>query len=155
MRIATLAVVLWLFVAISQAQFIPEPTSTISGQNLSFAFGSAFLAKGDFNNNGHLGVLLWSENFSSRALALVVFPGNGKGGFGTPITTTISGLNSPSIILAADINGDGIPDVVITGTDPVTGASEFGVMLADGTNGKFDAPIFTRAPVGPEAGGLG
>jgi len=95
MRIATLTVVLSLFVASSQAQFIPEPTSTIPGQNLS-----NFLAKGDFNNNGNLGVLVSSQNPSSGALELVVFPGNGKGGFGTPIISTISGLNSPTIILA-------------------------------------------------------
>lgn len=146
MRVATLAVVLSLFVASSQAQFIPEPTSTISGQNLS-----NFLAKGDFNNDGKLDVLVSSENLSSGALELVVFPGNGKGGFGTPIITTISGLNSPTIILAGDINGDGIPDAVITGTDPVTAVTEFGVMLADGTDGKFKAPTFTRASVGNES----
>ena len=146
MRIATLTLVLSLFVASSQAQFIPEPISTLSGQNLF-----NFLAKGDFNNNGNLGVLVSSENLSSGALELVVFPGNGKGGFGTPIITTISGLNSPTIILAGDINGDGIPDAVITGTDSVTGVAEFGVMLADGTDGKFKAPIFTNAPVNDES----
>ncbi|MGC2400176.1 MAG: VCBS repeat-containing protein, partial [Acidobacteriaceae bacterium] len=146
MRIATLTVVLSLFVASSQAQFIPEPTSTLSGQDLF-----NFLAKGDFNHDGKLDVLLSGENPSSQALELVVFPGNGKGGFGTPIVTTISGLNNPAIILAGDINGDGIPDVVITGTDPVTAVAEFGVMLADGTDGKFKAPTFTRASVGNES----
>jgi hypothetical protein len=143
MRIATLAVVLSLFVASSQAQFIPEPAYTVPGQNLF-----NFLAKGDFNHDGNLDVLLSGDNSSSEVLELVVFPGNGKGGFGTPIVTTINGLNSPAIILAGDINGDGIPDAVITGTDPVTGVTEFGVMLADGTDGKFKAPIFTRASVG-------
>jgi len=143
MRIATLTIVLSLFIASSQAQFIPEPTYSLPGQNLS-----NFWAKGDFNNDGKLDVLLSGENPSSGALELVVFPGNGKGGFGTPIITTISGLNSPAIILAGDINGDGIPDAVITGTDPVTGVAEFGVMLADGTDGKFKAPTFTRASVG-------
>jgi hypothetical protein len=143
-RIATLTIVLSLFVASSQAQFIPEPVSTVSGQNLA-----DFLAKGDFNHDGKLDVLLSAHNSSSDAPSLVVFPGNGKGGFGAPIVTTITGLNSPTIILAGDINGDGIPDVVITGTDPVTGATEIGVMLADGTDGKFNAPIVTRASVGP------
>jgi hypothetical protein len=149
MRTATLAVLLSLFVPISQAQFIPEPAYTVSGQELS-----NFLAKGDFNHDGKLDVLLSGDNLVSPAPELLVFPGNGKGGFGTAIITTISGLNSPSIILAGDVNGDGIPDVVITGTDPVTGVSEFGVMLADGTDGKFKAPIFTRASVGGGQGSI-
>jgi hypothetical protein len=65
--------VLSLFVASSQAQFIPEPTFTLSGQNLI-----NFLAKGDFNHDGKLDVLLSARNSSSDAPDLVVFPGNGK-----------------------------------------------------------------------------
>ncbi|MGB2606223.1 MAG: VCBS repeat-containing protein [Candidatus Sulfotelmatobacter sp.] len=147
MRIAALTMVLSLFVASSQAQFIPEPTyAARQGQGLV-----NYLAKGDFNSDGKLDVLLSARNTSSGAPELVVFPGNGKGGFATPIVTTISGLNSPTIITAGDVNGDGIPDVVITGTNPVTGVAEFGVMLADGTDGKFKAPTFTNAPVNDES----
>lgn len=106
---------------------------------------SRFLAKGDFNGDGKLDVLLAGRNASAKPV-LVVFLGNGIGGFGVPIVTTIAGVNKAQIALAGDLNGDGIQDAVVTGTDTVTGVTEFGVMLADGT-GKFKTPVFTRASV--------
>ena len=139
MRIATLALTLSLFVGLSQAQFIPEKTITLSGGNLNF-----LLAKGDFNGDGKLDLLFSATDDATEGqLELVVFPGNGVGGFGAPIATLITGLNNPQIWIAGDLNDDGIPDVVVTGTDPITAAAEVGVMLADGT-GKFKAPVVTR-----------
>jgi hypothetical protein len=90
-----------------------------------------------------LDVLFPGTNASAKQ-ELVVFPGKGTGGFGAPIVTPITGLNSVQIEVAGDLNGDGIPDAVITGTDPIQGIAEIGVMLADGT-GKFKAPVFTRS----------
>jgi hypothetical protein len=91
--------------------------------------------KGDFNGDGKLDVLLAGRNASAKPV-LVVFLGNGTGGFGVPIVTTIAGVNKAQIALAGDLHGDGIQDAVVTGTDTLTGVTEFGVMLADGT-GKF------------------
>ena len=139
MRIAPLMLVLCLLVGLAQAQFIPEKSFTLPGGTL----GNHFLAKGDFNHDGKLDVLFPGTNASAQQ-ELVVFPGNGSGGFGAPIVTAITGLNSVQIEVAGDLNGDGIPDVVITGTDPIQGIAEIGVMLADGT-GKFKAPVFTRS----------
>ncbi len=141
MRIAPLVLVLCLLIGHSQAQFIPEKSFTLPAGNL----GIRFLAKGDFNRDGKLDVLGSGTNASSQ-LELVVFPGNGTGGFRTPIVTPITGVNNPQIGVAGDVNGDGIPDALITGTDSITGVTEIGVMLADGT-GKFKAPVFFRTSV--------
>jgi hypothetical protein len=143
MRIAPFVLILCCLVGSVQAQFIPEKTFTLSGGNL----GTTFLAKGDFNRDGKLDVLFSGNNSSE----LVVFPGNGTGGFGAPIVTPITGLNNPRIGLAGDLNGDGIPDAVVSGTDPITDVTEIGVLLADGT-GKFKAPILFRNSF---TGGLG
>jgi FG-GAP-like repeat len=140
MRIAPLMLVLCFLISDSQAQFIPEKSFTLPGGSLGH-----FLAKGDFNHDGKLDVLLSGTN-STAPQELVVFPGNGAGGFGAPIVTSITGLNSVQIGVAGDLNGDGLPDAVITGTDPIQGITEIGVMLADGT-GKFKAPVFTRTSV--------
>jgi FG-GAP-like repeat len=140
MRVVTLALILSSLVAASQGQFIPQKVFTLPGGTVS-----RFLAKGDFNGDGKLDVLLAGRNASAKPV-LVVFLGNGTGGFGVPIVTTIAGVNKAQIALAGDLNGDGIQDAVVTGTDTVTGVTEFGVMLADGT-GKFKTPVFTRASV--------
>jgi hypothetical protein len=139
-RIATLALTLSFFVGLSQAQFIPEKSFTLSSGSFN-----RFLAKGDFNRDGKLDVLVPGTNTSNQP-ELVVFPGNATGGFGTAIVTPITGVNNPQIDAAGDVNGDGIPDVLITGTDPITAVAEIGVMLADGT-GKFKAPVFFRTSV--------
>jgi FG-GAP-like repeat len=115
---------------VSQGQFMPQKVFTLRGGTVS-----RFMAKGDFNGDGKLDVLLAGRNASAKPV-LVVFLGNGTGGFGVPIVTTIAGVNKAQIALAGDLNGDGIQDAVVTGTDTVTGVTEFGVMLADGT-GKF------------------
>jgi hypothetical protein len=136
MRTVALTLILCLSAALSQGQFIPEKTYK--------PLGGSFLAKGDFNRDGKLDVLLPTTSASNQP-ELAMFPGNGLGGFGTAIVTIVSGANSLSIVTAGDLNGDGIPDVVITGKNPITGVTEVGVMLADGT-GKFKAPVFTQAP---------
>ena len=137
MRIATLTLLLCLFTGLSQAQFIPQKTVAFAGGSLN-----QFLAKGDFNGDGKLDILFSGTNTSGQQ-ELVVFPGNGTGGFSAPIATLITGVNTINIWVAGDLNGDGIPDVVISGTDTITAVTEIGVMLADGT-GKFKAPVFTR-----------
>jgi hypothetical protein len=114
-------------------QFIAEKISTDLGKNLG-----NFLAKGDFNNDGKLDVLVSAIDGRIRPW-LVVFPGTGKGGFGVPVATLITGTNRPGFGPVGDLNGDGIPDAVITGFDPVTGVPVIGTMLGDGT-GKFKAP---------------
>jgi hypothetical protein len=141
MRTVALTLILCLSAALSQGQFIPEKTFTLP--SASGTLGSSFLAKGDFNGDGKLDILFPANSASNPSNPeLAVFPGNGLGGFGAAIVTRISGANNLSIVTAGDLNGDGIPDAVITGTAPITGQTEMGVMLADGT-GKFKAPIFT------------
>jgi len=140
MRIPTLAL-LCLITTSLQGQFISEKLFTVQGATLD----KTFLAKGDFNHDAKLDVLFSATTTSSQH-ELVVFPGNGAGGFGAPIITPITNLNDVKIGIAGDFNGDGVPDVVISGTDPVQGIAEIGVMVAE-SNGKFKSPVFTRGSV--------
>ncbi|HET6178783.1 MAG TPA: VCBS repeat-containing protein [Candidatus Sulfotelmatobacter sp.] len=137
----TLALVLFVSTALTQAQFKTERSFTLSSGRL----GVDFLAKGDFNHDGKLDVLLPATSATGTP-ELAVFPGNGMGGFGAAIITPVSGANNITFSAAGDLNGDGIPDVVIQGTDPITAVTEMGVMLADGA-GKFNAPVFTKVPI--------
>jgi len=138
MRIVPLMLVLCFLIGASQAQFIQQKTFALATGTLQ----DRFLAKGDFNRDGKLDVLLPGMSASSQP-ELVVFPGNGAGGFVAPIITPIT-ANQAGIYIAGDVNGDGIPDVVITAMDSITGVPQLGVMLADGT-GKFKAPVLFDA----------
>jgi hypothetical protein len=136
MRKLTAALLLTLSVtvtaSIALAQFIQPKV-----YNVPSGFLNSMLAKGDFNGDGKLDVLFAAGGPSVNELA--VFPGNGTGGFTAPILTPIT-ANQGSVVTAGDVNGDGIPDVIITAVDAITAQTEIGVMLADGT-GKFGAAI--------------
>src|SRR6266849_5209190 len=125
MRKLTAALLFALLATIAQAQFIQPKVFNLSSGGLNL-----MLAKGDFNRDNKLDVL-FSASDSTGHPELAVFPGNGTGGFAAAIVTPIT-ANQGRIILAGDVNGDGIPDVIISAVDSITSQPEVGVMLADG-----------------------
>jgi hypothetical protein len=92
------------------------------------------VAVGDFNRDGKLDVA-----FAIPGAALV-YLGNGDGTFGpgTIFSNGSTNFDGPGHILAADVNNDGILDLILN-TD--VGVS---VLLGNG-NGTFQAPISTTA----------
>ncbi len=133
MRKVTTVLLLILSAAFAQAQFIQPKVFNLSSGGID-----QMLAKGDFNHDNKLDVL-FSASDSMGQPELAVFPGNGTGGFTAAILTPFT-ANQGRIITTSDVNGDGIPDVILTAVDSITSQAEIGVMLADGT-GKFGAPI--------------
>jgi len=63
----------------------------------------------DFNRDGKLDVAVL---LSSPTTEVLIFPGKGDGSFGAPITQPLSDLH-PSAIMTADLNNDGIADLVL------------------------------------------
>lgn len=96
-------------------------------------------ATADFNTDGRLDLLLplAAGNGSSGPIGFSVSPGVGTGAFGSPIVSTAS--FTPSMVAAADLNGDGNIDAVGVGSNgsgPIVGVL-FG--HGDGTlNGELD-----------------
>jgi hypothetical protein len=76
--------------------------------------GSIWLAVADFNGDGHLDVAVTnngSDEHGTNGSVMVLF-GKGDGTFGKPTTYRLSG--GPFAIAAADLNGDGRPDIAVT-----------------------------------------
>ncbi|HXJ89882.1 MAG TPA: VCBS repeat-containing protein [Candidatus Binatia bacterium] len=81
------------------------------------AFGGGGLAIADFNRDGNLDVAIQFDNRLGTPLALVA--GNGDGTF-QPSVTFSFGLNPVSPV-AADLNGDSLPDLVFPDVESADG----------------------------------
>jgi len=117
----------------------------------------------DFNGDGKLDLVVSNNDSNSGGPgAIYVLLGNGDGTFGAARSFAASGVigapqynfvgGHPAGIAAADLNGDGQPDVVITG-----GSSDVSVMIAQ-SGTTFKAPLgYSLGPnaSGPQAVALG
>jgi uncharacterized membrane protein len=75
------------------------------------------IVSGDFNGDGKTDIaeyLTVSGATSGQGSAIVLYPGNGNGTFGTPVVSTSTSFSAslPQFLLAADLNGDGKTDLL-------------------------------------------
>ena len=96
---------------------------------------SLSVAVGDFNGDGHLDVAALNEGALGRKGSFMIFTGKGDGKFDTSPTSYKLG-GDPYSIAAADLNGDGYPDLVVAEYEGECVA----VMLND-RKGKFSGPV--------------
>jgi FG-GAP-like repeat/Abnormal spindle-like microcephaly-assoc'd, ASPM-SPD-2-Hydin len=104
----------------------------------------AALAVGDFNGDGKLDVatiVSLHNGTSNGPFVASLLLGEGNGTFALQPTTYNVGP-SASTIAVGDLNGDGIPDLVIGNGDGFDGPSTVAVLLGLG-GGAFAAPITT------------
>jgi hypothetical protein len=106
-----------------------------------------FLAIADFNQNGTADIAVSNESDNTVSILL----GNGDGTFTQANGSPISGFNyNPAQIVAADVNGDGIPDLAVTNFTavPPSTVGTVSVLL-----GKGDG-TFNPAPGSPISVGV-
>lgn len=97
------------------------------------------LAKGDFNKDGNLDVVVANSGSSSLSL----FPGSGDGTFGAPTIIPVSPdpNSQPVSVAAADFNGDGNLDLAVS----FALSSSIQVLLGNG-DGTFQPPVALGIP---------
>jgi uncharacterized protein (TIGR03437 family) len=129
---------------LADASHVPESLTILKGAgdgNFATAFRYAFpdllpvsLATGDFNHDGKQDVaalVLIPTGVSSQG-EVQIFLGNGDGTLQPPTSLALQAIN-PTILAAADLNGDGIPDLAVAAQGGVW------VWLGKG-DGTFFAP---------------
>src|ERR1700722_310013 len=100
---------------------------------LKTSVGGEYVSLADLNQDGNLDLLGTLEG----GTALIVAFGNGDGTFQTPTTyEPAGGCCSPQTVAVLDLNGDGKPDVVLTGNPD----NSVAVLLNNGT-GTLEAPV--------------
>lgn len=90
----------------------------------------------DFNRDGDLDLVLTGRDDVTSVSRAAVYLGDGTGGF-TDAEAGLTGVDEGASS-AADLNGDGNPDLVLTGEDP-DGTLNATVYLGDGTGGFTNA----------------
>ncbi len=110
-------------------------------QRFGFEISPADFAIADFDRDGFLDAAVPSGTYEG---SVVIHHGDGRGGFRPAAFAAIGQSTYPTTAAAADLNGDGFPDLIAS-----KGFSQdFWILIADGLGG-FGAPVTLSAGLVP------
>jgi hypothetical protein len=129
--------------------------SESNGTSIGIPYRTGVSVVTDLNNDGHLDLVFIADTQYttqtpySSVPAIQVALGHGDGTFSTPTTvagpTLVQKPSSsafPAPLVVADMNGDGIPDIIAMGSNSDSNV-QVAIALGNG-NGTFKAPLLTN-----------
>jgi hypothetical protein len=135
-----------LDVATDNVVLLGNGDATLRGDQAILNIGGAIVA-GDFNNDGHQDIAA-SQQFVTGQAIVHIFLNDGKGNLSLANTYSFvagNDFSGPALVAAADVNGDGNVDLILTFNSPNSWSVY--VMLGNG-DGSFQ-PSSTYPGVGP------
>lgn len=106
------------------------------------------VAIADFNVDGKLDVAVTNNFLDPDRISVLI--GNGDGTLRAPLTTPRDRLEGAFNMVAADLDGDGIPDVAVADSASTATNARTAVLFGNG-DGTFDAlPLFRQHNLGTE-----
>lgn len=123
--------------------FVPGPQIPEIAQ----PFSRAIIA--DVNSDGYPDLVYPGAAPGADTLGLQVLPGTADGTFGAPISSVSGLVFEDGSLTAADVNGDGIPDLVVytyLGNVTAPSGAEIEVLLGNG-DGTFELSSSFAAPI--------
>ena len=94
--------------------FLNRGDGTFAESVIALTNTATCLAVGDFNKDGKLDIVVPFNDWNSNVY-IAMLPGHGDGTFGSAVSTAPSGYGSQIFwVSSADLNGDGLPDLVLT-----------------------------------------
>jgi Bacterial Ig-like domain (group 3)/FG-GAP-like repeat len=104
-----------------------------------YSYGPNNVAVADLNRDGKLDLVAGGSSGTSFSTML----GNGDGTF-QPAVVYQQNLGGSTTLAVADVNGDGIPDVIFNATQTTFGGNPYALYVALGNgDGTFKAPVAT------------
>src|SRR5262245_14899442 len=105
------------------------------------AYGYYSIAAGDLNNDGNPDVIVGSgygDSWYGSSASLSIVYGNGDGTFGPPISVDLGPFffGNPSSLALADLDGDGLLDVVVANADRYSDPIQ--VLVMESSGGRFE-----------------
>jgi hypothetical protein len=119
---------------------IRGPFKTVALEPDQVALQAGSVAVGDFNADGKTDLVVGTGCASGTCLGTLYFyPGNGHGGFGTPISSTIAGTPPTFgiVMLVGDFNADGKLDLIFTSNNGDGNDGPYGVIMLGNGDGTF------------------
>jgi uncharacterized protein (TIGR03437 family) len=108
------------------------------------SLGPYSIVAADFNGDGKLDLAVTLSNYTTAPGGLAVLLGRGDGSFQSPVIYPVTSAG----FVAGDLNGDGIPDLIV---DPPTSEDAYGgagYLIGNG-DGTFGLEVQLAAQIGP------